>query len=194
MGLSEADAEVLTLELPIAEYFEAAIGGGNGAGGGGSKAGAGAKALPPREVAKRVLREIMAKIKDEGIDPADLERRYPSRLLHGLVGLQLDGTISGASATEVFETSWARAKGAEPGEADPAAIVAERGLGQISDESAIVAAVEQVIAANPKQVEQYRAGKQAVIGFLVGQVMKATGGRANPALVNKIFAERLTQP
>jgi aspartyl-tRNA(Asn)/glutamyl-tRNA(Gln) amidotransferase subunit B len=190
LGLSESDAEILTLEKPIADYFESAARGG----GGGEAAGAAAHALPPREVAKRVLREIMAKIKEEGIEPADLESRYPSRLLHGLVRLQLDGTISGASATEVFETSWARAKGVEPGNPDPAAIVAERGLGQISDESAIVAAVEQVIAANPKQVEQYHAGKQAVIGFLVGQVMKATGGRANPALVNRIFSERLTEP
>ena len=184
LGLSEADAETLTLEKPIANYVESAIDGRDG----------GDKPLPPREVAKRVLREIMAKIKDEGIEPSDLEARYPSRLLHRLIALQLNGTISGASATEVFETSWARAKGAASGDPDPAAIVAERGLGQISDEPAIVAAVEQAIASNPKQVEQYRAGKQAVMGFLVGQVMKATGGRANPALVNKIFNERLGKP
>ncbi len=218
LGLAEADAHLLTLEKPLADWFEAVVqGGGPGpeqdrregpapqpgdpAGSKPAKtgprveaAGAPAFAIPPREAAKRVLREIMSKLKEEGLSPAALADRYPARYLAALIGMQLDGTISGTSAVEVFERSWRMA--GEPGGkgADPEAIVAELGLGQISDEGPLVAAVEAVIAASPKQVGQFRAGKESVFGYFVGQVMKATGGRANAATVNRLLRERLAKP
>ena len=78
--------------------------------------------------------------------------------------------------------------------ASPEAIVTAFGLGQISDEATIARAVEEAIASNPRQLEQYRSGKQAIFGYFVGQVMKATGGRANPALLNRLLRERLPGP
>lgn len=96
-----------------------------------------------------------------------------------------DGTISGRLAKEVFEIM------AETGD-DPAHIVEARGLRQISDTGAIDAAVATVVAANPKQVEQFRGGNEKVLGWLVGQVMKATQGKANPQTVNEILRRALS--
>ncbi len=101
-----------------------------------------------------------------------------------LVALIGKGEISGKMAKEIF------AKMAATGDA-PAAIVAREGLKQISDAGAVETIVDEVIAANPKQVAEYRAGKAAVLKFLVGQVMKASRGQANPAAVNTILAEKL---
>jgi aspartyl-tRNA(Asn)/glutamyl-tRNA(Gln) amidotransferase subunit B len=193
-GLSDYDARILTLDRPLADWFEEVV-----YGPGAAPEGAAAREalVPPKEAAKRVLREVLAKLKDEGLEPRDLRERYPARFLASLVTMQLSGQISAASELEVFERSWERmrsASGVPPKDADPAAIVAELGLGQISDEEAIRKAVDAAVAAGGKQLEQYRAGKTTVLGYFVGQVMKATGGRANPAVVNRLLKERLETP
>jgi aspartyl-tRNA(Asn)/glutamyl-tRNA(Gln) amidotransferase subunit B len=105
--------------------------------------------------------------------------------LAGLIALITKGTISGKIAKTVFEGMWDSGKDAET-------IVKEQGLVQISDEGAIVAIVDGVIAANPQSVTDFKAGKEKAIGFLVGQVMKQSKGRANPELVNKLLKDRLS--
>jgi aspartyl-tRNA(Asn)/glutamyl-tRNA(Gln) amidotransferase subunit B len=110
--------------------------------------------------------------------------RIPAGDLAGLINRIHDDTISGKIAKEVFEAMWA-------GEGDADTVIEARGLKQITDSSAIEAIVDKVIAANPGQAEEYRAGKEKLIGFFVGQVMKETGGKANPAQVNAILRTRL---
>jgi aspartyl-tRNA(Asn)/glutamyl-tRNA(Gln) amidotransferase subunit B len=104
--------------------------------------------------------------------------------LASLIGLIEKGTISNKIAKKVFEEMWASGKDAET-------IVKKKGLLQISDEGAIVAVVDAVIAANPQSVADFKAGKDRALGFLVGQIMKQTKGRANPELVNKMLRERI---
>ncbi len=111
--------------------------------------------------------------------PVDAEK------LGGLIDLIAEGTISGRIAKEVFEAMW------ESGQ-DAAAIVADKGLQQISDSGAIEAIVEQVIAGNPGQVEQFQSGNEKILGWFVGQVMKASQGQANPGLVNQILRDKLS--
>ena len=104
----------------------------------------------------------------------------------GLLDRIKDNTISGKIAKEVFESMWA-------GEGSADEIIEAKGLKQITDSSAIEAIVDKVIAANPSQVAEYRAGKDKLIGFFVGQVMKATQGKANPQVVNQLLKEKLDQ-
>jgi len=113
-----------------------------------------------------------------------IESRVPARYLGELVAMIAEGELTGKMAKEVLPMI------AETG--DPPAVIVEReGLKQISDSGALEKIVDDVIAANPKQVEQFRSGKTTVIGFLVGQVMKASRGQANPATVNEILKSRL---
>lgn len=165
-GLSDYDAAVITASRAMADYFDATV-----------AAGADAKAA-----ANWLMGEVARMLNAEGreIDACPVG---PDKLA-GLIGLLAKGTISGKIAKTVFEAMWASGK-------DAAAIVKEQGLVQISDEGAIIAVVEQVIAANPQSVADYQAGKERAIGFLVGQVMKETKGRANPELVNKLLRERM---
>lgn len=164
--LSAYDAGVITASRAMADYFDAAV-----------AAGADAKAAANwlmGDVSK-MLNAAGREIEDCLVQPGQLA---------GLIGLVAKGTISLKIAKTVFEEMWASGKDAE-------AIVKEKGLVQISDEGAIVAVVEAVIAANPQSVADYKAGKERAIGFLVGQVMKETKGRANPELVNKLLRERM---
>jgi len=165
-GLKEQDAQVLTSERALADYFEATVAAGGAA----------------RAAAAWILNEVLRKTREDGtpIAAAPLD---PQRLA-GLIRLIDGGTISGKMAKELFEEIWASGK-------DPADLVRERGLAQVSDESALAKAVDEVLAENPGQVASYKAGKTGVLGFFVGQVMKSTGGKANPALVNKLLKERL---
>jgi aspartyl-tRNA(Asn)/glutamyl-tRNA(Gln) amidotransferase subunit B len=101
-----------------------------------------------------------------------------------LVKLVADGTVSTSSGKDVFARMIAE-------RAEPEEVVEKHGLGQISDTAELEAAVARVVADNPAQVEQYRGGKQQVLGFFVGQAMKATGGRANPQLVNELLRKAL---
>jgi aspartyl-tRNA(Asn)/glutamyl-tRNA(Gln) amidotransferase subunit B len=172
-GLPEYDAEVLTRAFRGgADYFEETV-----------AAGAGAKTAS-NWVLGEVRRALNAKGSD---DVAVLRGDVPPARLAGLIRLVEAGAISGPTAKDVFEKMLATGRAA--GE-----IVTAEGLGRIDDEGALRAVVRQVIADNPKPVEQYRAGKTTTLGFLVGQVMKATGGKANPAIVNALVREALDLP
>jgi aspartyl-tRNA(Asn)/glutamyl-tRNA(Gln) amidotransferase subunit B len=107
-----------------------------------------------------------------------------ANMLAGMIKRIKDKTISGKIAKEVFDAMW-------QGEGDADAIIESKGLKQITDSGAIEALVDEVIANNPQQVEQFKAGKDKVLGFFVGQIMKATQGKANPAQVNELLIKKL---
>jgi aspartyl-tRNA(Asn)/glutamyl-tRNA(Gln) amidotransferase subunit B len=166
-GLSAHEADLLAQGRGLADYFEAA-----------------AREYPkPKIVANWVLNELLRELPGDD-DRAVAACPVPPRNLVGLLRLIDDGTISGRIAKDVFEKMYRSGEGAE-------AIVGREGLTQVADADALGAAVDQVLAAHPKVVEDYKGGKKAALGFLVGQVMKATGGRANPALVNSLLEEKL---
>jgi aspartyl-tRNA(Asn)/glutamyl-tRNA(Gln) amidotransferase subunit B len=164
-GLRQDDADILTMSRSLADYFEAT-----------------ASRADPRLAANWILGDLSAALNREGLD-IDGCRLTPDALADLLV-LIADNTISGKIAKDVFEAMWA-------GEGSAAVIIEARGLRQITDSSAIESAVDAVIAAYPAQAGEYRAGKDKLLGFLVGQVMKDTKGKANPAEVNRILKERL---
>ncbi len=110
--------------------------------------------------------------------------RVSAASLSGLLGRIVDETISGKIAKDVFEAMWSDGKTAD-------AIIESRGLRQITDAGAIESVIDAVIAANPKQLADYRGGKDKLFGFFVGQVMKATGGKANPAQLNDLLKAKL---
>ncbi len=168
-GLSVYDAGVLTASREMAQYYEDAVK---------------AADVEPKLVANWVTGELAARLNEEGLDIACA--KVTAQGLAGLVRRVADGTVSGKMAKDVFEAMWA-------GEGDADAIIGARGLRQISDDSAIEEVVRQVIAANPKQLAQYRAGEEKVFTFFVGQTMKASRGKANPAKVNEIL-KRLLAP
>jgi len=136
----------------------------------------------PRATANWVLTELLRELKNASIDIT--ECKVSPEGLGSLIRLIDDGTISGKIAKEVFADMFATGK-------PPEEIVREKGLVQITDIGAIEKVVDEVIAANPKEVEAFRAGKTALIGFFVGQVMKASGGKANPKAVNEILKSKL---
>ncbi len=166
-GLSDYDANLLTSSLTMADYFETvAQGCGN-----------------PKLAANWLLGEISAALNKADLD---LEQApISAKQLAGLLQRIEDGTISGKIAKQVFEALW-RGEGST---AD--AIIEAKGLKQITDRDAIGALVDAVIAQHPAQVAQYRAGKEKVLGFFVGQVMKASRGKANPQQVNALLREKL---
>ncbi|MGH8683182.1 MAG: Asp-tRNA(Asn)/Glu-tRNA(Gln) amidotransferase subunit GatB [Burkholderiales bacterium] len=170
LGLSAYDAITLTQSRELAEYFERTLA---------STVPLGVGAKP---VANWVMGELSAKLNDADLDPS----RSPvgPAGLAGLLARVHDGTISGKIAKEVFDAMWA-------GEGDADAIIERKGLRQISDAGALEAIVAAVLAANAKQVEDYRAGKEKAFNSLVGQVMKATRGKANPAQVNELLRKKL---
>jgi aspartyl-tRNA(Asn)/glutamyl-tRNA(Gln) amidotransferase subunit B len=166
-GLSEYDAQTLTASKSLAQYFEGVAG-----------------AVADRKVAANwVMGEFSAALNESGlaIESAPVT---PARLA-GLIARVLDGTINNKTAKDVFAALWA-------GEAESAdAIIEARGLKQISDTGAIEKIVDEVLAANAKSVEEFRAGKEKAFNALVGQAMKATRGKANPQQVNDILRRRL---
>ncbi len=165
--LSAYDAGVLTAQRALADYFETVA----------KRTKAAAKLA-----ANWVQGELTAALHRDSLEIGD--SKVPAAALAGLLDKIADGTISGKIAKEVFEAVWA-------GEGSVAEIIEKRGLVQISDSASIGALVDEVIAANPAQVEQFRAGKQQVLGFLVGQVMKASKGKANPQQVNDALRKKL---
>ena len=165
-GLPEPAAELLTLERPIADYFEEVARAGGDA----------------RQAANWVMGDLTRVLKERRLDIH--ESPIPAPRLAGLVRLLASGAISGKIAKDVFEAMLAEGRDAE-------VIVRERGLNVISDEGALRAIVVQVVAGFPAQAEQYRGGKTTVLGFFVGQVMKATGGQASPELANRLVREVL---
>jgi len=167
-GLTAYDAALLTAGREVADYFEGAV--------------AGADAKTAKQCANWITGALNARLNEDNRDIA--QSRITSAQLRRLVDRIVDGTLSGKLAKDVFDAMWA-------GEGDASAIIEKRGLKQISDSGALEAVVEQVIAANPQQVADYRGGKEKAFNSLVGQVMKATRGKANPQQVNEILKRRL---
>jgi len=168
LGLPEYDAGVLTADRPVAEYFEAAV----------------AAGAPAKTASNWISTELLGALHARKLGIA--ESKVAPRQLASLIALIDNGTISGKIAKAVF------AEMLETG-ADPEAVVKAKGLVQITDEGALAAAVRDVIKANPKSAADFKAGKQRAVGFLVGQVMKATGGKANPQAANKLVREELSR-
>jgi len=166
-GIKEDAAGILTMSRALADYFEAV---------------ASATEAKPQVAANWVIGDLSGALNKESIEIED--SRIPAEDLAGLINRIHDNTISGKLAKEVFEAMWG-------GEGSADEVIEARGLKQITDTSAIEAIVDKVIEANPGQVAEYRAGKDKLIGFFVGQVMKETGGKANPGQVNEILRSRL---
>ena len=169
-GLPAYDAEVLTARKDIADYFEAAV----------------RTHANPKSISNWIMGDLLRVVRDRKLDAALVIRDWPVAPEHlaGLVRLIDDATISGKIAKDVFERMLASG-------AAPDRIVAEQGLSQVTDTSAIDAAIAAVLAANGDKVAEYRGGKDKLFGFFVGQVMKATQGKANPQKVNELLRERL---
>jgi aspartyl-tRNA(Asn)/glutamyl-tRNA(Gln) amidotransferase subunit B len=166
-GLSPYEAGVLTASRELAAYFEAVA----SAAGGETKL-----------AANWVMGELLGALNKAGLELGDSP--VTAGMLGGLILRISDNTISGTLAKQVFEAMW-------NGEGDADAIIAQRGLQQITDTAAIEKVIDDVIAANPEQVQQYRSGKDKLFGFFVGQVMRATQGKANPAQLNELLKKKL---
>lgn len=165
-GLPEYDADLLTSEKPIASWYEDAV-----------KAGG-----QPKAVSNWMMGDLMRLLNEEN-RPIEECPMQPAQLA-GMLRLIDNGTISGKIAKTVFEEMYRSGKDAET-------VVKEKGLVQISDEAAIEKAIDEVLARSQKEVERYKAGDEKLIGFFVGQVMKATKGRANPQLLNELLKKKL---
>lgn len=165
-GLSLYDASVLIAERARADYFEAVAGG-----------------RDAKMAANWVLNELLGVLNKD--DKTLSESPIKAAQLGGLIDLIADNTISGKIAKDVFAEMY------QSGE-DAAKIVEEKGLKQVTDTGAIEAVIDQIIAANPDNVAAYKGGKDKLFGFFVGQVMKETGGKANPAAVNEILKKKLS--
>ena len=165
-GLPEYDAGVLTGSKALADYFEACLKQHN----------------HPKTVSNWVMGELLRELNAGGLD-ANASPVPPERLV-SLMRMVEQGTISLKVAREIFPELYASGKSAEE-------IVREKGLTQVSDEGALEKIIEDVMAKNQAQVAQYRSGKETVLGFFVGQVMKASGGKANPGKVNELLKRKL---
>jgi len=166
LGLPEYDAEVLSASRDIADYFDDCV------------------ALYPqaKPVSNWVMGELLRALKEDNREIADCP--VTPLLLTGMLKLVDKGTISGKIAKTVFDEMYKTGK-------EPARIVEEKGLVQVSDSGAIEKIIDEVLAANPDNVAEYRGGKEKLFGFFVGQVMKASKGKANPALVNEVLMQKL---
>jgi len=165
-GLSDYDARILVSDRALAEYYEAAV----------------RIEAQPKAIANWVIGDLTAALKRDAVPIG--ASRVGSEQLAALVRLVAAGKVSGSAAKEIFAEMW-------KGGGDPEAIMNTRGLGQVSDEDAIAAAVDDVMKANPGAVAAYKAGKTIALGALVGPVMQKLGRKANAAVVNRILAERL---
>jgi len=168
--LPDYDAGVLTSSRKLADYFEEA-----------------ASALPedPKAVSNWIMSEMMRELKGENLERAIAEAKVRPTQLAALLRMVREGQISGKIAKTVFIEMW------QSGE-DASAIVARQGLAQVSDVAELEAAVQSVLAEHPGEVAAYKGGKTKLLGFFVGQVMKKTGGRANPKTVNELLAKALS--
>jgi len=164
--LPEYDSGVLTTSKDLGAYFEAAV----------------ARYPHPKKVSNWIMAELMRELKqdDREIDQCPVSPAALADLLH----LVDQGVISGKIAKSVFEEMYATGKA-------PGVLVEEKGLKQVSDQGAVARVVDEVLEAHSQEVKEYRAGKEKLFGFFVGQVMKRTQGKANPKLVNDLLRERL---
>ena len=165
-GLSTYDAEVLVADKQVAEYFEEVV----------------AAKADPKLVCNWISGELMRLMNENKMDIRNVG--IPAKSLARLIQFLQEGSISGKIAKTVFEEMVQSGK-------DPATIIEVRGLKQVSDEGALRGLLETLLSNNPKQVEQFRAGKTQIKGFFVGQVMKETKGQANPQIVNQLLEELL---
>lgn len=165
-GLSAAVAEVLSAERLLAEYFEACTQLHDDA----------------RTCANWVMGDVQRMLNETGLDIAEIPIA-PAHLC-GILQRIADNTISGKIGKKVFDLMWESGKSAD-------SIIEEQGLKQVSDTGAIEAMVDEVIEANPAQAQEFRAGKDKLLGFFVGQVMRASRGKANPAMVNELLCKKL---
>ena len=167
MGLPAYDAGVISAERPLAEYFEALV----------------ALCDKPKICSNWVMGEVLGGLKEHNL----MIEQCPvtPELLAGILQRIDDNTISGKIAKTVFEEVWKSGKSADE-------VIAEKGLKQVTDTGAIEGIVDEVIAANPSQVAEYQAGKEKMLGFFVGQVMKASKGKANPGMVNQLLKKKLS--
>jgi aspartyl-tRNA(Asn)/glutamyl-tRNA(Gln) amidotransferase subunit B len=175
LGLSAYDSGVLSASRELGAYFEAVLAELRSALGEAASAQA-------KLAANWVMGELSSALNRDNLD-ISAARVSPARL-SGLLVRIVDATISGKIAKDVFEALWTSAKSADE-------IIDAQGLRQITDSGAIEAVIDAVIAANPKQLADYRSGKDKLFGFFVGQVQKATGGKANPARVNELLKTKL---
>ncbi len=166
-GLTPYEAGVLTASRELAEFYEGVV-----------KTAQGETKL----AANWVTGELLGALNKAGLDI--LASPVTARALGGMLVRIKDNTISGKIAKQVFDAMW-------HGEGDADAIIEAKGLRQVTDSGAIEKVVDEVIASSPQQLEQYRAGKEALFGYFVGQVMKASEGKANPAQVNALLKEKL---
>jgi aspartyl-tRNA(Asn)/glutamyl-tRNA(Gln) amidotransferase subunit B len=165
-GLPEYDAEILTSERDLADFFEAAV-----------------RAYPqPKRISNWIMGELLRELNEARLTAS--QSPMPPERLAGLVRLVDSEAISGKIGKQIFPELFRTG-------ADPEEFVRSKGLVQISDTSELEAAVDQVLAENPAEVEGYRAGKTKLMGFFVGQIMRRTKGQANPALVNEILKKKL---
>ncbi len=168
LGLSVYDAGVLSASRELGAYFEAVV--------------AELSAAHAKLAANWVMGELSSALNRDGAEIT--ESRVSPAQLSGLLVRIIDATISGKIAKDVFEAMWSDGKTADD-------VIEAQGLRQITDSGAIEAVIDSVIAANPKQLADYRAGKDKLFGFFVGQVMKATAGKANPAQLNDLLKAKL---
>jgi aspartyl-tRNA(Asn)/glutamyl-tRNA(Gln) amidotransferase subunit B len=167
-GLSAYDAGVLSASRELGAYFEAVV--------------AGLKAGHAKLAANWVMGELSSALNRDSVD-IEHSQVNPLQLI-GLLNRIVDETISGKIAKDVFEAMWSEGKPAD-------AIIEAKGLRQITDAGAIEGVIDAVMAANPKQLADFRSGKDKLFGFFVGQVMKATEGKANPAQLNELLKKKL---
>jgi aspartyl-tRNA(Asn)/glutamyl-tRNA(Gln) amidotransferase subunit B len=168
LGLPSYDADVITSSKKLADFFEESL-----------KYTTDAKA-----VSNWIMGDLLGYLNANNLELDDV--KISGQGLGEMIGLMEKGTISSKIAKTVFKSMLETGK-------LPQQIVEEQGLVQISDEGAIAEVVNRIVEANPQSVEDFKAGKEKAIGFLVGQVMKETKGKANPALVNKLLLDRLKQ-
>lgn len=173
-GLTPYDAETLTIERGVADYYERAVAAGRSLG------------VIPKDVANWATGELFRLLKETDEELADVETRFKPEYIAEVQDLITKGTITRTNAKEVFEISF------RTGQA-PAEVVAERGLAQIGAGDALTAMARDVIAANPKAVAEYRGGKVVAIKFLVGQMMRASKGQANPQAAQAALEQVLSE-
>jgi len=171
LGLSDYDADLLTADRPTSDYFEAVL-----------AALGGADPARAKLAANWIAGELAAALNAESLPIT--ASRVDAKALAALIAELTSGHISGKIAKEVFAAMWA-------GEGEPAAIIKARGFGVIRDDRALIEVIDRVLAANPKQVAQYRGGDAKVLGWFVGQIMRATRGQADPIALDRLLKERL---
>jgi aspartyl-tRNA(Asn)/glutamyl-tRNA(Gln) amidotransferase subunit B len=171
LGLSAYDAGVLSASRELGAYFEAVV----------AELGAGNAKL----AANWVMGELSSALNRDGVEIT--ASKVSPAALRGLLARIVDATISGKIAKDVFEAMWTEGKAADD-------IIEAKGLKQITDSGAIEGVIDAIMAANPKQLADYRSGKDKLFGFFVGQVMKATGGKANPTQLNDLLKAKLGGP